>query len=65
MRAREINTLAGTIRLQAMSIFAECVARDVPRFPLVLHTMALRDGIEKRLKHSDLKNYPAWEMGEE
>ena len=48
-----------------MSIFAECVVRDAPRFPLVLRTMALRDGIEKRQKHSDLKNYSPWEMSEE
>jgi len=48
-----------------MSIFVEYVARDAPRFPLVLRTVALRDSIEKGPKHSDLKNYPAWELGEE
>lgn len=53
------------IRLLAMSIFMEYAARYPPRFPLVLYGVALRDEIEKGLKHSDHKNYPAWEMSGE
>ena len=62
---RDINTRVGTIRLQAMSIFVEYVTKYAPGDSLVLHTVALRDSIEKGPKHSNLKNYPAWEMGEE